>query len=133
MKLTDIFEAEDVEDEFPNLKDLSKHQFNIKICVSKYEIEKISDEDFSKLIEDIQDDTKDDFIVWHYWEDNYYVFDVAGTTSWQALADVTDKLRKAYKIRNDSVTFFKSQKVHKLNDLYNGMRYYSAHELSVKL
>jgi hypothetical protein len=142
MKISDIFEANDPaddpdEDFYPDLKDLSKHDYTIRLLVSKHEIEMVDDDTFSKLITDIENDKSDDFIVWHTWEeDNVYSFDVAGTKGWQQLADVTKDLRKAFRLRDHSVSFFrpmKSHEVQNVHDVYKHMKYYSAQDLKVKL
>lgn len=133
MKINDILN-EELEDEFPTLKDFSKHKFNIRLTVTSRVIEAIDDEIFGKLIDEIEKSKVDDFSVWHYWDKNMYVFDIAGTKGYQELADATKNLRKTLKLNQDhQIRFFPSQKIKQLNDLYSGMRYYSSHEVKVTL
>lgn len=133
MKLNDILN-EELEDVTPNLKDFSKHKFNIQLVATNHVIEGIDDETFGKLIDEIENSKVDDFNVWHYWDKNLYVFDITGTKGYQELADVTKNLRKILKLKEDhQIRFFPSQKIKQLNDLYSGMRYYSSHEVKVTL
>ena len=133
MKLNDVLREAEPDDITANLRDLSKHKYNIKLSARANVIERMKDEEFSKLIDDIESSTKDDFIAWHYWDRDTYVFDIAGTKGYQEVADVTKDLRKAIDARGHSIQFFPSQMIKKIDDLYSGMRYYQAHELKVKL
>ena len=134
MKIDEIFEQDKDKDkdEFPNLRDLSKHQYSIRILVPKDVIDKIDDEQFEKLLIQIESDKTDDFIVWHNWENNYYYFDVAGTKSFQVTADATKFLRDVLKSKDHDISFSHPMNIRNLNDLAH-MRYFSASEVKVKL
>ena len=128
--LRDILNEVDKDDEeFPNLRDLSKHLYNIRIFVDARVAENLSDEEFTDLVEKIE--SKGDFIVWHYWEGNVFVFDIAGTKDWQSLADVTKELRNRLKSQSHHVSFFRND-AKNVDDL-NKMRFMSASELKVTL
>lgn len=133
MKIKELLltEEHDKDDEFPNLKDLSKHKYNLKLWVDESHLNKISDEEFSDLIAEIEDSNVDDFLVWHYWDNNLYTFDIAGTKGWQELADISKKLRTKLDVKRPS--FFKSDKMTNINDLYNPMKYFTPQELKVKM
>lgn len=133
MKVQELFITEEniEDDEFPNLKDLSKHKYNLKLWVDESHLNKISDEEFSDLIAEIEDSNVDDFLVWHYWDNNLYTFDIAGTKGWQELADISKKLRTKLDVKRPS--FFKSTEIKNMDDFYNPQQYYSAQDLKVKM
>ena len=114
------------------LKDLSQHIFNLRIYVSEQVVKTITDDEYSQLLENIQANDADDFLVWAAWEGNYMMIDIAGTKSWQALADVSKPLRDAYKIQSGSVSFFRplthAQVMHSMH-----MNYMTAGDVRVTL
>lgn len=122
-------DVEDDSDEFPvaQLRDLSKHKYNMFMMIASHEVNRVSDERWNRAYDACEKFDKD-IITWHYWghEEKWYEIHVTSDKSYQQCADATKEFRNLFP--NANIKFAPTGPGNKI-----GHTRYDAREVKVKL